>query len=70
MPGRIHRNTHNYAISINGTQVCTFAATAATNGYMTGSSGFVMSIGTSSEESFPGTAEKALFKFTSPVSYP
>jgi len=63
-------SSSNYAISINGTQVCTFAATAATNGYMTGSSGFMIVIGTSSNESFPGTPEKALFKFTSPVSYP
>jgi len=63
-------SSSTYAISINGTQVCTFPASNATNGYMTGSSGFTIVIGTSSDESFPGTPEKALFKFTSPATYP
>ena len=59
-----------FTVSINGNSVCTFGTSATTKGYTTGTAGFKMSIGTASDESFPGTPEKVLFKMNSPQSYP
>ena len=59
-----------FTVSINGTSACTFPLTNASGGYTGGPAGFKINIGTSSDESFPGTADKVLFKMTSPHSYP